>query len=285
VIELDPDHKLARSALGYSQFEGRWVQSDQLKKEAGYVYYKGRWLLPQEIEVLEQRRANETSERQWFTNLRRLRNWLKDPAKAEQAREELQQINDRSAINALTQALENEPDRQPRIWYVAALGRLGAVKPLVDHALDDDDEEIRLSCIEQLTGKLAGAAVPMVVPALKSKDNVRVNRAGLILGKLGDKSALPALMDALVTTHRFMVVEGSGNPNSMNAGFSPTGGGGMTMGAAPPRYFKRDMENQQVLDAVVAMCGGSVNYGFDPRAWKSWYASQHAPATIDARRD
>jgi hypothetical protein len=42
------------------------------------------------------------------------------------------------------------------------------------------------------------------------------------------------------------------------------------------------IENQEVLRALVALTGE--NFEFDQRAWKSWYASQRKPVTLDVRR-
>ena len=55
VVELDPEHAAARHALGYSHIQGRWVTQAKLMTENGYVRYKGAWVLPQEIEILEEK--------------------------------------------------------------------------------------------------------------------------------------------------------------------------------------------------------------------------------------
>jgi hypothetical protein len=288
VIELDPENRQARMGLGYTQIDGRWVQPDQLMQERGYVRYKGSWLLPQEVELAEQRRNKDLAEKQWYTNLKRWRGWLDDPGKASQVRDELSKIDDPLAVPALSQLLESEQRREMRVWCVQALGRtksLDAVKAMVECSLDDADEEIRLTCFDELSGTFLHTAVPMYVAALKSKDNARVNRAGYALGKLGDKSAILPLIDALVTTHKFTVIEGSGNPNQMSAGFSPggMGPGGMTVGGSKQMTIKRDLSNQQVLDALTALT--SMNLGFDQKAWRNWYASQRKPATVDIHKD
>ena len=284
VIELSPDHKQARIALGYSQLDGQWIQPDEARKKRGYVNYHGQWLLPQEIELLEKKHADDLAEKKWFTTLKQWRNWLDDPAKADQARDNIKQITDPTAVRALVQSLDTEKTRDVCVWYIQALGKIGpaAVRTLVEHSLDDPDEEIRLSCLDQLIGQPTQAATPLYVAALRNKDNVQVNRAGYALGRLGDKSAVAPLIDALITTHKFTTIEGAGNPNQMSAGFSKTGGGGLSMGSSA-KIIKRDLNNQQVLDALVALTGS--NFGFDKSAWRNWYSSQQKPGAIDARRD
>jgi len=288
VIELDPENRQARMALGYAQIDGRWIQPDQLMQERGYVRYKGSWMLPQEVELAEKKRKDELAEKQWFTNLKRWREWLNDPEKASRVREEIGKIDDPLAVPALVQTIDSEQRHEIRVLCLQALGRIGtadAIKAIVENSLITTDEEIRLTCFDQLTGNALHLAVPMYVTALKNKDNERVNRAGYALGKLGDKSVILPLIDALITTHKFTIIEGSGNPNQMSAGFSPGGmsPGGMTVGGNKPMIIKRDLSNQQVLDALTALTG--VNLGFDQKAWRNWYGSQRKPVTVDIRRD
>ncbi len=284
VIQLDPDNKIAHMALGYSQVDGRWIQQDQFMQEQGRVRYNGEWVFPEEKTLLEQKRKDELAEKQCYTTLKKLRAGLNDPSRIDQIHDELSNIKEPSAVPALAQALDSEGNRQARVWFLEALGRIGtgdAIKAIVEHSLGDSDDELRLTCFDQLTGNAARLAVPLYVTALKSKDNVRVNRAGYALGKLGDKTAILPLIDALVTTHTYTLDEGS-NPGQISTGFSPTGGGGMTMGSKPMRVH-REMSNQQVLDALVSLAGG-VNFGFDGRAWHRWYATEKKPPVVDTRR-
>ncbi len=71
MVELDPENRLARMALGYAQIDGRWVQPDQYKQEQGYVRYKGNWLLPQEVEIAEKKRKDDLAQKQWYASLKR----------------------------------------------------------------------------------------------------------------------------------------------------------------------------------------------------------------------
>jgi hypothetical protein len=286
VIELNPEMRQARLALGYQQVNGRWMQKEQIMQERGYVRYKGDWLLPQEIEVIERRQKDDGAERQWVGTLKRWRTWLDESARGDQARESITTIRDPYAVPALQQMLNSEHERDVRMLYVRALANTGspaAIRALVDHSLDDPDEEIRLACLDRLVGQVQPEMVGLYVAALKSQDNARINRAAYALGRLGDKSAIGPLIDVLTTVHKFSITEGSGNPNSISAGFSPQGGGGLSVGSST-KIVQRPMNNQRVLDALVALTGG-VNLNFDLKAWKTWYASQKSPTTIDVRRD
>jgi len=285
VIELDPQNRQARIALGYNQIDGRWVQREQWMQEQGKILYEGNWIFPQEKEIRERRKSEEKATKEWYGKIKQIRTNLENPARADAARDELHRIDDPTAVPALQQALRSEDARRDvRAWYVEALGRLGtkgAIQTLVNHSLEDPDLELRLTCIDQLKGKNAHEAAAMYVGALRNKDNATVNQAGFALGKLGDKSAIPALIDALVTTHTFTVQQG--NPGQIGAGFSPSGGGGLSVGSTVKRV-KKEMQNQAVLDALATLAGGA-NFGFDERAWKNWYAQQTKPREVDSRRD
>ncbi|MHC4816655.1 MAG: tetratricopeptide repeat protein, partial [Planctomycetota bacterium] len=43
VLELDPEHRGARRALGYKLYEGEWVGPEELNRRQGLVKFEGRW--------------------------------------------------------------------------------------------------------------------------------------------------------------------------------------------------------------------------------------------------
>lgn len=285
ILELAPDHEQARLALGYSKLDGQWMTRDEAMARRGLIYYKGRWRTRQEIELLENRQQIEQAQRAWYGKLKMWREWLGTPRDA-QARENIRAIDDPLAVSALSQALREDAAAAGKLLYIEALGRIAtspAVKALAEAAIQQPVEEVRLSCLDELKRIRSPEAVAYFVEQLRSKDNQIVNRAGRALGEMGDPSAIGPLIDALVTTHKYKIVVGS--PGNMSATF-PTGGAGGTglaMGGGP-KIVTRQLTNQDVLDALVNLAGG-VNFNFDERAWKYWYASQKRPATVDIRRD
>jgi HEAT repeats len=283
IIELDPEYRPARLALGYQMVDGRWLQKQQIMQQKGYVRYKGEWRLPQEVELIERYQKEDAAQRQWYATLKRWRMWLDESSRAEQAHASILAIRDPHAVPALQQMFSSERDRDVRMLYVQALAAIAtpaALRTLIDHSLDDGDEEIRLACLDRIVAHPQPEVVAAYVAALKSQSNARLNRAAHALGRLGDKSAIGPLIDSLVTTH--IVQEGDDNPNRMNAAFSPQGGMAFSTGSSV-RKEKRTFNNQPVLDALVALSG--VNLNFDEKAWKTWYASQKTKAPIDVRRD
>jgi hypothetical protein len=284
ILELDPNHKQARGALGYTQRDGQWLLPDDVMQQNGYVRFNNRWVLPQEKEILERKQSQEKIVREWFRTLNGLRESLRKPARYDAAVVEIRAINDPAAVSALAQALESEKDREVRLLFVDALGRLSpaSLNTLVQYSLDDADEEIRYHCLKQLIDHPNHQAVDEFVKALRGKDPVRINTAGYALGQLNDKSAIAPMIEALVTTHKFAETTG-GNSNQMSAGFSPTGGGSFSAGSTTVIKTLQS-KNQKVLDGLVLLAGGP-NYGFDKPAWKRWWSTQAKPAVIDTRRD
>lgn len=282
ILQLDTDHADARHALGYSQFRGEWKTQRQAMEEQGYVMYKGRWRLPQEVELLKRKESQNLAEKEWFQKLKILRSRL-DGEQGEAARRELLSIDTPDAVPALAQALEEDPRRPARVLYAESLGHINAPSAhavLAERAMTDPDEEVRLSCLDQLRGKDLPDVVAFFVKRLSSKDNREVNLAGVALRHVHNTSAIHPLIDALVTTHKFQIT--ASPAGSMSTSFNSAGGGGLSMNEKP-KIIKRNIPNQAVLDALVAITG--MNFSFDAVAWNAWYAAASKRPDFDARRD
>lgn len=53
VIRLEPNHEVARRALGYVQVDGRWLSPREARRAAGLVEYGGVWLSPEQVAARE----------------------------------------------------------------------------------------------------------------------------------------------------------------------------------------------------------------------------------------
>ena len=291
VLDIDPQHAPARHALGYSQIQGRWVTQEQLMTENGYVRSKlapGKWVLPQEKELLEQHSKETKAQLDWAAKLRRWHAWL-DTDKAAQAEANIRAIDDPYAARALAKSLASDSRREVRMIYVEALGRIDAsagLDALVTASLADDDEEIRLACLDQVVAHHYKPAVGKYVQALKSKDNATINRAAVCLSQMKDPSAVSPLIDALVTTHTFRIQKGQPGQTSATFGTGPNagGGGGFSFGGGGVEIVKQRIENRAVLQALVDLTDG-VSFNYDTKAWKYWYTARKKPQSLDARRD
>ncbi len=287
VIALDPDHKQARALLGYSQIDGRWIRKDDLMKERGYVLYNGEWKLPQAVELIEREKKQKQAEREWFAKLKRWRTSVDShPEREVMLRDEIMTTTDAAAVPAIKQMLANDPNPKIKILLVNALVHLGtgdAIGTVVLLTIDDPDEEVRLSALDKLTETKRPELVADYAQMLKSKDNVKVNRAAFCLGQLKDKSAISPLIDALQTWHKYK--NPNSNPGQMTTGFgSGPGGssGGLSVGGKGPPEIKIQQPNQEVLRALIALTGQ--NFDYNQQAWKTWFATQRKPVNIDARR-
>ena len=44
ILEVDPNHEMARSSLGFVVFENRWILKSELKERGGLVRFRGEWV-------------------------------------------------------------------------------------------------------------------------------------------------------------------------------------------------------------------------------------------------
>src|SRR5262245_5927099 len=59
VLEIAPDDPEAREALGFVQFNGRWMTEEESYEARGYVKYEGEWMTPDEAAQAQQDAAAE----------------------------------------------------------------------------------------------------------------------------------------------------------------------------------------------------------------------------------
>ena len=251
----------------------------------GYVRYKGQWKTRQEVELLENKRKIEATQQEWFQKLKRWRGWL-GTDRDQQARDNIHAIDDPGAIKALAMGLRDDADAGVRLLMVGALAKIDtpeAAKAMAIASIFDAVEEVRLTCLDHLQTKKRPEVIAYYVGKLRDKDNGVVNLAGVALGRMKDPSAIGPLIEALVTVHKFKI-EKPGGDKSMTGSF---GGGpgqhgtGLSAGGKPT-IIHQSMNNQAVLDALVALTGK--NFNFDKHAWKYWFAAQKKPPdAIDAR--
>jgi hypothetical protein len=285
ILELEPDHEDARRALGYFKRDGEWVTEKEFRKSRGFVRHGGRWLLPQEVDIIEEREAAEAAVGEWKKKLHRWQDWI-GGERTLLAYQNIQRIDDPAAVPAVAAALRTEPDDQARLLFIEALARIGtplAKEALAMTAMADPVPEVRLTCLDHLKTDESPRIVEFFIGGLRSKDNVEVNLAAVALGELGNPTAVPPLIEALVTVHKFTVP--SGNPGQVSTTFGNGGGGspgGLSVGGSP-KIVPVPFKNQAVHDALVSLTG--VDYGFDVGRWKAWHAARQRSLSIDARRD
>ena len=136
---------------------------------------------------------------------------------------------------------------------------------------DKKFERVYYACLDELQRRSTPPLVRQFVLALKSHDNGRVNRAAIALGSLGDQSAIPPLIEALVTQHN-EVLPGSDmiTTTFASGGTANQTGGTYTSGPSSPQVITHSATNHEVLKTLVKLSG--ISFGFDQNAWRNWYS-------------
>lgn len=294
ILELQPDHADARTALGYSQVNGKWMTQEEIQESRGYQRYKGRWLTSQQIESLQKVEQREKEEKLWYAKIKRYIGWL-GSSRTDQALAALSEITDPAAARALGDFLATDQPRPTKLLLIKTLVHISAANPgdksshspLALGALEDPDEEVRLSCLDFLKTTKDPDVVDFFISNLdvtsgtkkyKGDVNMMINRAALALGEMGDPSAVGPLIKVLITEHKQKVV--SGNPGQTSATFGNRGGG-MSMGSST-KIIIHTINNEDVLTALKKLTG--VSFNFDVDTWQAWYDHQTRQETPDTRR-
>ena len=291
IIALDGNHVKARHALGYSQVKGRWTKQNEGMAAKGYVRFQGAWRLPQEVKLMQEQKSSDQADLNWRRKLKMWSEWLYKNRETE-ARDNILAIRDPLATSALIaqlqRALERNAPLEIKLLWVEALVNVGtpaAWRAVAICSLEENEDEVRLSCLDKIVTENYRPAVNIYIQQLKSNSNVYVNRAAVGLAQMKDPAAIRPLIDALVTEHTVQVQSGPPGQMSSTFGTGPNSGGGAFSFGGGPKTYKQRLRNREVFDALVALTD-KAEFGYEVSAWKNWYASRkRAAPAIDARRD
>jgi hypothetical protein len=286
ILELDPNHADARTALGFHQKNGQWMNRDDVMAARGLVLFEGKYITPQQVELLKQQKESKVTQADWTNHIKQLRRWLTDrrPDQASHAHAEIQAIHDPQAAEAIVAVLRRENDPQlKRLWIetAARLNSHAATDALVDLSLTDPDDEVRHQCLEYLVKSHRPGLVTPYLRALKDKDNEIVNRAASALGQIGDRDAIGPLIDALITKHKVKISDA--NPDQHAYTFSKDSNA-FSFGGSGPTSVVQSFRNRAVLDALITLSGGAT-FDYDQVQWRGWLAAQAKATAVDVRRD
>jgi HEAT repeats len=286
ILELDPNHEQARLGLGHQKQRGGWQSRDDVMAARGLVLYDGKYYTQHHVELLKRAKEAKLVDADWNSRLDRWRRWLtgRRQERSAEAERELRALRDPAAAPAVVDLLleEQNPDVKRLLLEVAVeLDHPRVLDALVHLSLTDPNDVLRSQALDALiaTGR-PGVAGPYV-RALRSNDNVIVNRAAEALGVIGDRDAIGPLISALVTKHKGLV--GSGSPDQHAYTFTPSGGTSMNFGGGGPKVVTREIENPAALAAIAKLSG--VNFGFDQNAWRGWLTAEAKAHPVDVRRD
>lgn len=285
VIELDPANAMARQMLNFRNVDGEWKTREQVMTERGLVWFEGKYRTRQEIAIRERNEKLKQAEVHWKNEIKQWRRWLDErrPERVQQALANFDHVNDPLAGPPIVDLLEDERDPAVRRLLAKAASRIehqATVNALVLLSLNDPDEDLRLSCLEWLIDARRPGLTDAYVKALRSNDNLVINRAAVALATLEDESAIGPLIGALVTEHKKIVGgnSGGGDTYSLN-----TQTGGFAFGGGGPKVIEGRARNPDVLTALVRLTGE--HFGYDEALWKKWHATQAKLVQVDLRRD
>lgn len=288
VAELDPDDEAARRGLGYQRVGDRWLTTDEVMTERGMVFFDGKFRTPQDVALRQRDKEQDSVNVDWFKQIRIWRELLENRRveRVAEGNAHLLAINDPQAALALIRIMKNEENPDVFQLFLRVLAQLdhpAAMQQLVAYTLDPEtDAEVRAQCRDYLLRWPRPVPIVPYVQALKSKDNKVVNLAGLALGQFNDPAAISPLIDALVTTHKYIVSPGN-DSGGQRFNVSPNNGG-LSMGGDAPKVETVHEQNERVHQALMKL-SGKQNFDYDEAAWRAWFVDTQMRQHGSARRD
>lgn len=292
LLELEPQHAPAWIALGYTQIQGRWQKRADVAGNLGFQYHQGKWRLAQEIELVEERQQQSAQQLDWR---KRIAKWheltFENDRSALEARRQLSEIRDPLAVPALIHCLARDPRPASRLFYIDLLDKIdspAAFMAVVRASLLDAHIEVFHGAVDRVVRRKTPQVTETYCQALHDPNNLVVNRAAYVLGRLEDRSAIGPLIRALHTSHVLVLrPPGSSRGQAMSVtipkdGSSPIVG---PQGASPPEpeVMPVRLANEEVHAALLKLTGEDL--GYNSELWLQWHAShnqQHA-AKINGR--
>ncbi len=193
-ISLDPEHALARIALGYERVDGKWLSRDDRLRAKGYVEFRGRW-----IPEAERDRLAAAERRDEVARLLERHDRAPEGARAEAAAA-IRALKDPGVEDVLLERYgrSSPATRSIVVEVLGALKTAAALDGLLRIALRDPDALIRSSAAAALQLAGPGGGLDGAILALeRSTFPVERARAAEILGALGDLRAVLPLIRAL----------------------------------------------------------------------------------------
>lgn len=310
ILELAPENEQAHKALGHVQRGGNWTTHEQYMQSRGYVRYRGKYITPEEKNLLVITEADREKQQQWHSKIHLWGKWLtgQHEKQRQQAEANIKTVNDPHAVPALKKIFASQASRNIRLLYVETLAHIdspSSAAALVEQGITDADRGIRQRAIIAIPESQIDQANEILIQLLAHKENVIVRRAATALNKLGGKTAIPHLIDSLVTTHQYRIhadvpapgfttESGSNGSNSVPKSSqspqvssdviadllsNPLASSNISVhGDAPHlqkiRTVRVNQKNPEVLEALKSLT--KTNFGYDERTWKLWWLSQNS---------
>lgn len=311
VLDYDPEHRQAHYGLGHTRQGDAWLTREEFeakKRAEGFVKFDGKWVPVEKLDQLQASSTTSKAQTEWF---RKIRVWLNWASGREQRRQadgmaNLKNVRDADAIPALIQFLGKSEHADVRALFVEIISSIKSpqkVLPLSQLAIYEDVRTLRDQAMASIPEDGTETAQAVFLKALRDKQNFIVRRAGAALGRMGDDTAVPALIRALVTNHTYKVevpVQGYGFGSDGSFG---SGTGGVSLppdivaglqtgvydsvqvvpmlgakGAVKVVPVSLDHQNREVLTTLRSLT--KQDFGFDEKAWLRWWNVDRLQTTI-----
>ena len=284
-IRFNSEHSKARAALDYVREKGKWVRYSDLQRSRGMISVAGKWVLPEAAAIEEVQDTTNVGSKKWIREVERLvRVVLRGNSKSDEAMDTLRAIKDPLASTAIAkQLLNSKQPRALRLLWIELLARFRDIvsyQALVQVGVNENDDVIREKALDELAQHGAHHAVATYVNMLRSKNNRDVLKAARALTYFPDPGLALEYVNALVTTHQKTIMPAGGGTN---AGFTGNGSSGFSTGQKP-KVITRHLENPPAL-TLLKMIEPEVDFGYDERAWREYFARKHGSYSGDLRRD
>jgi len=249
-VARDKEFAPAHQKLGHVRFGDRWLKGDELREAQGLVRDHGRWITREEQEQREKDRATAADQVSWARRIRLFRDAIVNGAEDRQreAESQLMEIRDPVAVAPLMKVLGGDAPSL-RTLLARVLGQIPgpeSARALVVRVLSESDPDVRQTTMSEVESRNTPEVATQLVKALHSSNPEVVNRAGWALGRLGAVSAVPRLVNALVTTRYQTVMAPSAG------GFGEGSSIAATFGSIPP--------TSPIGATPIAYNGSSVGY-------------------------
>ena len=293
ILELDPEHVVARRALGYHKNEkdGRWVsRDDEMREGRGKVAVGGKYRFPELIAMEEAEKKFIAQRSQLINEIKRAVSNLSNPRNSAKAQATLDALEGPIASAAIAQYLypranglgKTTMTPATKALFIPILKRLGdgvAIQTLITICLDTDTSAdqvaVRQQALEVLKKLAPQDAFHQFMGALNKKETI--NLAGQLLQEIGDERSILPLIDRLVSVERKEFGGGQATNVSM-------GDGGTGFSKGDPKIVRNiNVENPGVLGALVSITNQNFNY--DKASWLQWYEQNYVAFRGDLRRD
>ncbi|MDR1383597.1 MAG: hypothetical protein LBJ67_07105 [Planctomycetaceae bacterium] len=273
ILELDANQSKAREQLGYRKVGENWITREDEMLRQGYVQTKqGGWTTRQNLLIQEKQIPIGTSfeDAELTTQIQNLIERLRTNDAA--AENKLLEMNNPAVVRCLADILKDEQNLFLREKIIRTLGKMKtayALREIAAWSLQEANNKICVLCLFYIKEKPSFSR--FYYPYLRSTNNEMVNRAAFALGELGDRAAIPLLIDSLITRHLVKIIIDDRTP-----------GARVNTNQLITEEREETVSNRECLNALQRLT--AVNFEYDIPAWRLWWEEQQLVRNFNARR-